>query len=147
MVANKLLENILQALGGNGDAFNMSSSYLALSTTAPNKDGTNVTEPSSTLGYQRSALGGYSITNYMGNPTYDASTGKYTITNTKEIHFNVATSGWGTITHFAIYTSATGGTMYYSGQLTTPMNVTEGEVVVIKPGKITITLSAAELTA
>ena len=43
MVANKLLENILQALGGNGDAFNMSSAYLALSTTAPNKDGTNVT--------------------------------------------------------------------------------------------------------
>ena len=147
MVGNKLVENILQAVGGNGDAFNMSSAYLALSTTAPNKDGSNVTEPSSTLGYQRSALGGSSITRYMGSPTYDASTGKYTITNAKEIHFNVATSGWGTITHFAIYTYATGGTMYYSGQLSSPINVAEGEVVVIKPGQIAISLSAAELTA
>lgn len=147
MVANKLLEHVLSALGGNGDSFNMSSAYLALSTTAPNKDGSNVTEPASTLGYQRSQLGGPSVTRYMGNPTYDASTGKYTITNTKEIHFNVATAGWGAITHFAIYTSSIGGTMYYSGSLPAAMNVAEGEVVVIKPGEITITLSAAELAA
>ena len=148
MVANKLLEYVLLALGGNGDNFNMSSSYLALSYLQPNKDGSNVSEPSSTLGYQRTQLGGPSATRYMGNPTYDASTGKYTITNIKEIHFNVATSGWGGfLTHFAIYDSPTGGTMYYSGSLNEAKKVEAGEVVVIKPGEITITLSAAELTA
>lgn len=143
MVANNLLKSILNLLGGNTSSIG-SAPYLALSTTRPNADGTGVTEPTG-YGYERTLLGGSGDTNYMGQPT--EVSGKFTITNNKEIHFNEATGSWGTIGYFALFTSKTGGTMYYSGELTSPISPVEGTVVVIKKDELSISLSAEELSA
>ena len=146
MVANNLLKFILTGLGGNsGSSSFMSSAYLALSTTPPNKDGTGVTEPPASSGYRRAQLGASSETRYMSTPTEEASTGRYVITNNKEIHFDEATEDWGTITHFAIYTSATGGTMYYYGALSQAVNVTANTVPLLKKNTLEIKLGASEI--
>ena len=62
------------------------------------------------------------------------------ISNTREIHFQEATGSWGTITHFALYNSATGGTPLYVGALTEPITPTANTVPLIKVGQLKITL-------
>lgn len=145
MIASYVLKQILKGFGYSGNSL-PSSAYLALSTTKPNKDGTNVTEPSG-FGYERKLLGGGGETSHMGEPTEDSSTGKFTMTNTKEIHFNEATGDWGSIKYFALYTAKTGGNMCYAGELTTSISPTTGTVVLIKVGELSISLSAEELSA
>lgn len=145
MIANKLLENLLSALGGTTQ-LTMMSSYLALSTTKPEKDGTNVTEPNGN-GYERAVLGGANETKYMSSATYNSATNKVTIKNIREIHFPEATGDWGTIQYFAIYSAKTGGTMYYSGELTTSATPSAGTILLIKVGELELTLSAEELSA
>ena len=143
MVTNNLLKFVLNTLGGNNST---GSAYLALSTTDPGRDGTNITEPRGN-GYERKLLGASSQTKLMGQPTENTITNKVTITNAEEIHFNEATGSWGEIKYFAIFTTKTDGTIYYSGQLTSPISPVDGSVVVIKKGELSISLSAEELSA
>ena len=113
-----------------------STVYLALSTSTPTADGTNVTEPSGN-GYVRKLLGNYnqSYTQLMSQ----AANGKSE--NSAEIHFNKATGSWGTITHVCLYSAATGGTLLAYGALTESVAVTEGDVFVIDAGDLEVILS------
>ena len=72
-----------------------SNYYIGLSTSAPNVNGTNVNEPSTSAGYASVKL------TTLSEP---ASGG---VTNTQAINFNESTASWGTITHFVIYDSDT----------------------------------------
>lgn len=139
MFTTNSMISILKQISGKTTSGLASSAYLALSQTAPNVEGGGVTEPVGG-GYQRAKIGTYQGGSKMGNPTYDSSTGKVTITNVEEIHFNEATSGWGTITHFAIYSSQTGGEPLYIGQLNLAISPTTGNVVIIKVGDIKISI-------
>ena len=139
MFTTNSMISILKQLCGKTNGVLATSSYLALSQTAPNVEGGGITEPVGG-GYKRAKIGSYQEGSKMGTPTYDSSTGKVTVANIEEIHFNEATSGWGTITHFAIYSQQTGGEPLYVGQLNSAITPTAGNVVIIRVGDIQISL-------
>jgi len=126
---------ILNGLIGKGTG-SLANCYMGLSTSTPNADGTNFTEPSSTLGYARSVIGisGQSATQVMGNPSNGS------VSNTDIIFFPEATSAWGTITHFGLFTAASGGTLIVYGALTSPITVSANYVPLFRVGNFTLTL-------
>jgi hypothetical protein len=72
--------------------------------------------------------------------------------NATAVDFPPATSDWGTVTHFEIWTQATGGTRLYWGQLVDPVDgvpieieVTAGNVLRFSPG--TLVVQAAEVAS
>lgn len=127
---------VLNGLIGKGTG-PLSNCYIALSTTAPNADGTNFTEPSSAAGYARSIIGlsGTTATQVMSNPTAGASS------NTSIIFFPEATASWGTVTHFGLYSSQTGGSLVLYGTLTNPIAVAANYVPLFRVGNFSLTLS------
>ncbi len=92
--------------------------YIGLSTTAPNINGTNVTEPAGS-GYTRLEL------NSLGAPSGGV------VTNTKSIDFPESTASWGTITHFVIYDALTNGNLLQYGQLSTPRSIEPATIMSI----------------
>lgn len=138
MLTNEMKRFILNNLIGRGGS-NGASAYLALSSTAPNAEGGGVSEPVGN-GYARALIGGYNQPQKMTAAVVDLSTGIASSSNDQEIHFNEATGSWGTLTHFAIYTSATGGTPRYVGQLDRAVTPAANNVVIIRTNDITITL-------
>ena len=96
--------------------------YLGLSTTAPDLDGQNVTEPATDAGYARVEL-----------TTLSAPTDGL-VTNQQAVNFEEATNNWGTVTHFVIFDAAeanTGNLLMY-GALTTPRTVETATIMTIK---------------
>lgn len=76
--------------------------YVGLSTTTPNESSGNVTEPSNG-GYVRQTLTAATWTAASGGEPSSTSYGG-------AISFPVATGGWGTVTHFILYSVKTQGT-------------------------------------
>lgn len=120
--------------------------YLALSTTAPNENGGNVSEPFSQYGYARVGIGITAFTNqsvFPDNPTYDQANDKYSITNQADIQFPEATGSWGTITHFAIYDAKTGGNVIAYGALNSSITPAANTVPIVRAGQMTVSEEAA----
>ena len=115
MITNTVANNVLNIICGRGGSLSYPSAYLALSSTAPNADGTGFTEPASDTGYARVLIGmsGQSATYVMSAATNGATH------NTQEIHFNAVNAGknWGTLTHAGIFSAATGGSLLIAGKL------------------------------
>lgn len=137
MLTDYATQQILKNLTGKSSSINLASNcYVGLSSTAPQKNGTGVTEPS-TGGYVRHLLGttGTTAVQDMGEPTNGA------ITNRREFHFNKATADWGAqLTHFCIFDAETNGHLIAAGVLTTPITVAANTVAVIQTGELTITI-------
>ena len=127
---------VLSGLIGKGSG-PLSSCYIALSTTAPNADGTNFTEPLTSAGYARSIIGlsGTSATQVMSSPSGGATS------STSIIFFPEATASWGTVTHFGLFSSQTGGNLVLYGTLTNPLAVAANEVPLFRVGNFSLTLS------
>ncbi|HHT53317.1 MAG TPA: hypothetical protein GX011_00020 [Clostridiales bacterium] len=127
---------VLSGLIGKGSG-PLSNCYIALSTTAPNADGTNFTEPLTSAGYARSIIGlsGTSATQVMSSPSGGATS------NTSIIFFPEATASWGTVTHFGLFTSASGGNLVLYGTLTNPIAVAANYVPLFRVGNFSLTLS------
>lgn len=120
--------------------------YLALSTTAPNANGGNVSEPASNVGYARVGIGVTAFTNqsiFPDNPTYDQVNDKYSITNQADIQFPEATGSWGTITHFAIYDARTGGNVIAYGALNSSITPAANTVPIVRAGQMTVSEETA----
>lgn len=111
-----LLRNLL----ANQSIANVATVYFGLSTTAPNPDGTNVTEPS---GGSYARVNHPLTTSYMGVPSGGSPT---SCANTFAVTFPTATGGWGTVSHWVAYTASTGGTFVYYGQLDSSELITTG---------------------
>jgi hypothetical protein len=94
--------------------------YLALFTTNPTPNATG-TEVSGT-GYVRQLI-------TFTAPTTESQ--KETIKNTAEIQFPIAASDWGTVTHVAVFTAATAGTMISFGALQNARTILTGDRFVI----------------
>lgn len=102
--------------------------YIGLSTSAPNINGTNVTEPGTGAGYARVEL------NSLSEPSDGV------VTNIQAINFNESTASWGTVTHFVIYDSdvvGTGNLLMY-GLLSTPRTVETATIMTIKEGYLSL---------
>ncbi len=97
--------------------------YLGLSTTAPDLDGQNVTEPATDAGYARVEL-----------TTLSAPTDGL-VTNQQAVNFEESTNNWGTVTHFVIFDAAeanTGNLLMYGESSTTPRTVETATIMTIK---------------
>lgn len=108
-VNQAVLDHIFQLSAGYAQPGNLS---VALSTTTPAADGTNVTEPSGN-GYARVA-------------TTSADWGRVgnDVTNGNRLDFPEATGTWGTVTYFVLYD---GTTVIAFGALTSSQNVVSGQ--------------------
>lgn len=128
--------------GGSTD----SGFFLALSTTAPNENGGNVSEPFSQYGYARVSLKATAFTSqgiFPDNPSYDQADDQYSITNVADIQFPEATGSWGTITHFAIYDAKTGGNLIAFGALNSSITPAANTVPIVRAGQMTVSEEAA----
>lgn len=125
-VANNLLDAIMA-----GAALTLPATlHVALSTTAPTNTGGNVTEP---------VGGGYARAAVTRNGTnFPAASGR-TIDNGVDITFPAPTGNWGTVTHFALYSAASGGTFLGWGAFAVGVAVTSGGTApVIQAGALVL---------
>jgi hypothetical protein len=109
-----------------------------------------LTAPTETAGGTEASGGGYSrmpaTFALMSSPSNAAS-------NAAAVEFLAATSAWGTIGYFELWTQATGGTRLYWGPLTDPadgvpieMDVTTGDVVRFSAGALIVQAADAAMT-
>ncbi|MBJ6364142.1 hypothetical protein ACFOQM_23250 [Paenibacillus sp. GCM10012307] len=106
MISDWLAQQLLNATLRNTAFTTPATVYIALYTSNPTKadTGTEVTGGA----YVRQAV-------TMSAPT--VIDGSYTVRNTSDVPFPVATANWGTLTHFGIRTAATGGNLLYFAPL------------------------------
>lgn len=103
--------------------------YLGVSTTAPSVDGTGVTEPTgSGSGYKRILITGLSA------PTNGA------IQNTGALSLDESMTDWGTVTHYVVYDSPTGGNLLFYGPLSKQRVIEANTIITFRAGELDITL-------
>lgn len=106
-----------------GTTFAPATWYFALSTTTPNDDGTNFTEPSGGS-YAR-----VTVTNNATNfPAATTSSGETRKTNGAKITWPTPSANWGTVTHYGIFTvSGVGsGLPEFTNPLDSPITIRTG---------------------
>lgn len=100
--------------------------YLALSTTIPDANDGNITEPVD-MGYARMAI------------AFTTSTAR-SLTNSARINFANATGNWGSITGYVLYDALTGGNPLGTGSFTTPMTVNSGDACSVFASTVTVSV-------
>lgn len=108
--------------------------YLGLSSTAPQVDGTGVSEPLASAGYQRVEL-----TN-LSEPVNGV------VSNDGAIQFEESSASWGTITHFVLFDSPTDGNLLMFNQLSQSRSVETATIVMVKTGSLKLTLANPTVT-
>jgi len=103
--------------------------YVALSTADPGDGGAGISEP---------VGGSYARVETSNADWTDASGGA--VSNADTIEFAQATSTWGTISHFALCDTATGGHLLACGPLANAKTVTAGDTVRFPAGDLAVTL-------
>lgn len=102
--------------------------FLGLSTTAPQLNGTGVSEPPSAGAYARVKLTSLSA------PTNGV------VTNTALIDFAESTADWGRVTHYVVFDAATGGNLLMYGELTNPRTIEAASIMTIKAGNLELSV-------
>lgn len=113
-----------------------SNTYVALSTSTPTETGGNFSEPPTSAGYIRKAIGvlDTSITAQVANKDY--------------IFIFEALADCGTITHVGLSDSGDrGSAVFLMGELASPITVGTGYVPLIRPWKLKIGLDKEALEA
>ena len=103
--------------------------YLGLSSTAPAVDGSGVSEPLASAGYERVEL-----TN-LGEPSNGV------ISNDSEISFPESSASWGTVTHFVLYDAPTNGNLLMFNVLSQSRSVETATIVMVKTGSLKLILA------
>lgn len=120
---NKVLDHLV-----GKTSFTMPTAYIALFTTAPNDAG----------GGTEVSGGSYTRIVTAGIDWNVAASGA--ISSANAITFPQATSNWGTITHFALFDAAAGGSMLVHSSLTTPQPIGSNDTAKFAAGDLEITL-------
>lgn len=137
MAFSNYAENlVLQFFLGTNAPTRPANLYIALCTVAvtDSDSGSTLTEPSSANGYAR----------YQSDPgdTRWLRPGDGTASNSVQIGtFGPATASWGTISHFAICTAATGGQVIWHGAFSTAKAVGTGDRPTISVSELDIVLN------
>jgi hypothetical protein len=95
--------------------------WLALSTSIPNEDGSNFTEP--TIG-----VDGYARVDIAGSSFWNAAIAGLS-DNKAAIAFPEASGSWGTIYAIGLFTAQTGGTLLRGGSLNTPTAIGANQIL------------------
>jgi len=120
-LAHKLLD-----LAFRNQAYSAPTIYIGLSTTVPNDDGTNITEPGSG-NYARKA-----------HATWGVASGGAT-SNTGDITFNIPSGTWGLITYGTIHDALTVGNPLWRGDVT-DQTPNSGDTVKFPSGDLDVSL-------
>lgn len=115
-------EILAYMLAGATTVADFTNGYFGLSSTAPNPDGTNVTEPSGGA-YLRTSSINFASTLFTAAV---AGSSPSTLTSQSAIIWPEATASWGTMTHWICYSNSIGGQLLYYGTLDNPTEVTNG---------------------
>ncbi|ETR66384.1 MAG: hypothetical protein OMM_12858 [Candidatus Magnetoglobus multicellularis str. Araruama] len=126
--ANKIADHLF----GSTSLGLPSTWYVAVSSTAPQADGTGVTEPTD---------GAYTRIAITNNKTNFGSAVAGTLSNLVEKSFPESTIDQGTLTHWVIYDALTGGNYWYYGELTNSRNVEIATVLKLPVGELQVTVS------
>lgn len=129
--SNYLEEKFLTGLLGGSNVTFSGKPYIALMKTAPSDSGGG-TEVTGT-NYSRVQVGGTGQGDFSVGATGTA-------TNTSAFTFTDAGSDWGTVTHIALYDSATGGNMLLYATLNASANIQNGDIFKIPASGFTITM-------
>lgn len=124
---NKVLEGLI-----NGTAIQLSSGkpYIALLTSSPT-DSSPGTECNG-ANYSRVRVGNTGQANFVIGSTPGLAT------NDGEFRWNDAGGSWGQINHIALFDSETGGNMLLYGQLSSPTDISMGDIFKIPASGFTI---------
>lgn len=137
--SNRTAQALLNSLFGKSSNFGALASaptiYVALSSSAPAEDGTNVTEPSSGSYARKSTA----AADWNAATSADPSV----VTNANAITFVTATGNWlssADLTHFALYDALTSGNYLGGGALTVAKPVLNGDTASFAPGSLSVSL-------
>ena len=136
--ANELLEQLFHTTGTTKTYY-----YIGLSTTAPNPDGSNFTEPQIPSGAVDDDRNPITVNEYQRVSLQNAmgAASNAIIKNSAIIFFNEAEHyGWGTITHFGIFTAKTGGTPIFYGELSSSVQIPQNYIPIFRAGKLQVGL-------
>lgn len=132
MVSNYLSDKLQNFLFLSEGFTPPSRYYIALSKTPPNKDGGNVTEPSSAE-YRRV---------YFDRGSVDFNRAiNGIVTNKIRKEYPETSSVWGNCTHYAVYDAQTGGNMLWAGELLYARNIDIDMQLFINAYDLVFTLS------
>lgn len=127
---NEILDHVLR-----NEAYTAPSSvWIALFTADNGLEGGTLTGEVSGGAYARMEVGGSS-----GRTFSAAASG--TTDNDQDITFVTATADWGTVTHMAIVTASTAGSVLFHGQLTLSKTVNNGDTFKFVAGDLDVTLN------
>ncbi len=121
---NKILDHIF----GKG-SYTPPTIHVALSTADPLDDGSGMAEPGGN-GYSRAETSALDWSESVAGA----------ICNANNITFPTASGSWGTITHFALFDSATGGNMLACGALEQPKVIGASDTGKFDAGALQISL-------
>ena len=148
MIIYSIANTLLNEFFARGDRSSLiptsAACYIGMSTTVPtvNDSGiiTNFTEPASITGYRRARLGLYNNENTW---LMDAAK-KGSITNGSNfIFFDEATvgqGGFGELKWFGLFSAQTEGSPILAGELTSPVTVPAGNVLIFRPNNLTVSM-------
>lgn len=144
--ANDLVTQLFQGTGSNGTIYYYIGLHVGES--APLEDGSGFVEPSIPSGATDDEGNSITINEYKRIKLHNDVDGKKMgaasggiIKNDQVIMFPEAENyGWGTITHFGVFTAATGGVPIYFGELETPIEIPKNYIPVFRKGKIAVGL-------
>jgi len=111
--------------------------FLAVSRTRPNATGGNVTEPS-----------GGSYARVPFTSTFTVAPNNGVVRNQAEIQFPESTADWGVVTHWAVFSAATGGNALMWKEIVNPIDgvtplprsTEPGTILRVRPQELTMTI-------
>jgi uncharacterized membrane protein len=134
-LSNYTCQALLNSLFGKTSNFGALASaptiYVGLSSTAPNEDGSNITEPSG---------GSYARVSTAASDWNAATNADPSVLdNANPISFTQATADWlsgSNLTHFVLFDDPTGGNFLGGGALNTAKAVTNGDTAEFAAGDL-----------
>lgn len=125
---NKIQNNLF-----TGEAFDLPDSfYIALSSTEPREDGTNVTEP---------VEGNYGRIEVSRNATTFTTSDDGVVKNAIRLETNESTLPWGIVTHYAIFDAPIGGNVLWANALSKSRDIDSEMILYVEPNGLIFTLS------
>ena len=123
---NALEAEILDHIFGKATYTAPSNWFVGASTTTPDEDGANFTEPVGN-GYAR-------VSTAPADWNAAVEGAPSLIDNANTITFPTDTGSWGSFTHLGLFSASTGGTVQMWGALGTPKAITTDDVLEVPAG-------------
>jgi hypothetical protein len=135
---NKIIDHVFR-----GVSFSMPTNlYVALYTAAPSDavGGTEVAGSNYARAGLAPSIANWAATNGATLTTNPSSGTGATTSNNVAIPFNVPSGSWGTVTHFAVFDSLSGGNMLFWGALSASKLIQSGDTVSIPISQLQVQL-------